>query len=125
MVPELFRGPVVEGAWAPENGSTSSFFSIRSGPGGVLSRGSGEPSEDQLRINQHSHLFSLLSRNEQRETEKKRETSNDKRNTKYEKRDTRHEIRNTRNEKRKTRNDNRQTKNEQRVKKQLMINEKL
>ena len=44
MVPELFRGPVVEGAWAPENGSTSSFFSIRSGPGGVLRGGSGVPS---------------------------------------------------------------------------------
>ena len=45
MVPELFRGPAVEGGWAPENGSTSSFFSIRSGPGGVLRGGSGVPSD--------------------------------------------------------------------------------
>ena len=32
---------------APENGSTSSFFSIRSGPGGILSGGSGVPSDCQ------------------------------------------------------------------------------
>ena len=30
-----------------ENGSTSSFFSIRSGPGGILSGGSGVPSDCQ------------------------------------------------------------------------------
>ena len=29
---------------APKNGSTSSFFSIRSGPGGLLSRGPRHPS---------------------------------------------------------------------------------
>ena len=38
-------GPLESPPQAPENGSTSSFFSIRSGPGGLLSRGPRHPSE--------------------------------------------------------------------------------
>ena len=63
MVPELFRGPVVEGGWAPENGSTSSFFSIRSGPGGVLRGGSGVPS-DGFEIHQSIEIYQKLQNHE-------------------------------------------------------------